>query len=154
MKTNEKWTGCTVQVREYNGYDDSDFFATYWNGESFVEDLCGTTRFAFPCLADVDAAPEIIELWRAEQAIRRAAAAAIAAEKEAANPTTGKRVRVLEGRKYKGMEGVIFWRGANKFRTYYRNGYNDPDALHNQNIGVKTDDGQKIFVPATYVVVI
>lgn len=150
----EKWTGCTVQVREYNGYDDSDFFATYWDGENFREEMCGTTRFAFPCSATIDATPEIMALWRAEQAVRRAAAAAIAAEKEAANPTKGKRVRVLEGKKYKGLEGVIFWRGTNPFRTYCLNGYNDPAALCNQNIGIKADNGQTFFVPATYVVVI
>lgn len=150
----EPWTGTCVKVREHNGYDDSDWIATYYDGEKFVEALCGSTRFAFPVSATVDATPEIFELWRIE-CERRKEAARIEREKaEAENPTVGKRVEVVKGRKYKGLVGEIFWRGVNQFRTYYKNGYNDPDRLYNQTVGVKTEDGTKFFVPADYVAVI
>lgn len=150
----EAWTGRTVKVREYNGYDDSDFYATYWDGEKFVEELCGTTRFAFPCSATVDATPEIMLLWKKECEKQAAIEREEMLKKMAADPTVGKRVSVVSGKKYKGLEGVVFWRGANQYRTYYRNGYNRPEDLHNQVLGIKKDDGTKFFIPATYVEVI
>lgn len=145
------WTGCTVYVRERNGYDDSDWYATYWNGEKFVEDLCGTTRCAFPVSASIDAPNEIMEMWEKELKRRAEIRRLEYAEKIKNDPTVGKIVVVIGGRKYKGMTGKIFWRGANKFRTYYRNGYNQPE--NNQILGIENGN-DKFFIPMEYVKVI
>ncbi len=57
--------GMVVAEREMNGYDDSDFYATYWNGEKFVEEMVGTTRcWSYPCGSEVDAGPELMEKYR------------------------------------------------------------------------------------------
>ena len=34
-----------VSWYERNGYDDSDFGAVYWNGETFVSEIVGSTRY-------------------------------------------------------------------------------------------------------------
>lgn len=152
MKTEKfPWTGCTVYVREHNGYDDSDWYCTYWNGEKFVEDLCGTTRYGFPISAHVDADEEIITLWQKELERRAEIRRIEIAERIKNDPTVGKTVVVIRGRKYKGLTGQIFWRGANQFRTYYRNGYNQPE--NNQVLGIKNGD-TKFFVPMEYVKVV
>lgn len=151
MRT-EAWTGMTVAVREKNGYDDSDWIATYWDGEKFVEDLCGTTRFAFPLSAHVDAPAEIMELWVIECKRRADEAKKIRLEKIANDPTVGKRVEIVKGRKHVGKIGIIYWRGYNKFKTYYKNGYNQPE--NNQILAVRTDSNEQFFVPMEYAQVI
>ena len=61
--------GKTLSVREMNGYDDSDFYASYWDEESqsIKEIMYATTRFwTYPANAVIDATPDIIEkakLW-------------------------------------------------------------------------------------------
>lgn len=71
--------GCVLSEREHNGYDDSDFYATYWDRK---EEKVKTVMFATTrggCGAayatSVDATDEIIELaavYRKEQNRRRA----------------------------------------------------------------------------------
>ena len=150
----EAWTGKTVKLSERNGYDDSDFYVTYWNGEKFVEELYGTTRYSFMCEASIDAPEDIKILWRSECESRRNRQLELEKAKEALNPTVGKRVKVIGGKKYKNIEGIIFWRGINKFKTFYKNGYSDPESLYNQVVGVKMDTSEKFFISADQVVVI
>lgn len=62
--------GCVISLRERNGYDDSDFFATYWDEESqsFQEIEYATTRgWSYPNNATVDATPEVLARWEAHQ---------------------------------------------------------------------------------------
>src|SRR5262245_9977840 len=73
--------GCVVALREMNGYDDSDFYATYYDAEkgTFEEVMYGTTRgWSYPNGAAVDAIPEIVALYEAhiEAAHRRSRATA------------------------------------------------------------------------------
>jgi hypothetical protein len=148
----EAWHGMTVAIREENGYNDSDWIATYWDGEKFVEDLCGTTRFAFPISACIDAPENIMKLWTAERKRRADEHHRRVLEQIANDPTPGKRVEIVGGKKYKGKIGVIYWRGFNKFKTYYKNGYNQPE--NNQILAVSTDLGEQFFVPMEYARVI
>jgi hypothetical protein len=58
--------GMVVSEREMNGYDDSDFYATYWDGEKFVETMVGTTRgWSYPCGSNIDAGPELMAQYEA-----------------------------------------------------------------------------------------
>lgn len=65
--------GMVVAEREMNGYHDSDFFATFWDGEKFVEVMVGTTRgWSYPCGSNIDASPELMEKYAQHlAAIRR-----------------------------------------------------------------------------------
>ena len=54
--------GSTISKTEKNGYHDSDFYATYWNGEKIVSIQYDTTRFGGYGSAFVDATDEVLEL--------------------------------------------------------------------------------------------
>ena len=57
------FTGCVLSLREYNGYSDSDFFATVWDEEQGCvrEIFDGTTRAYAPTkYHKADASPAII----------------------------------------------------------------------------------------------
>jgi hypothetical protein len=66
-------------------------------------------------------------------------------------PRVGDKIKVVGGRKHKGKEGVVFWRGNAK--TYGRRYGSDlqqvmSDALgHRARLGVKSADGEKFFLP-------
>ena len=151
--------GLCVAEREMNGYNDSDFYMTVYEPEtnSFKEIEFATTRgWSYPCLTSrVDASPEIMEKYKQYlEQLRKERIVAFEALK-AKNPTKGKTVKVIRGRKHKDKVGVIFWRGVNKFRTYYRNGYNRPESLFNQRLGIEDNNtGERFFVPADYAEVI
>ncbi len=62
--------GCVVSLREMNGYNDSDFYATYYDEatETFKQVCYGSTRgWCYPNGAAVDATEEIRALWEDEQ---------------------------------------------------------------------------------------
>lgn len=130
--------GCVVAVGEHNGYHDSDFYATVWNGETFVKIMYATTRApTYDNHAWVDASDELLEKYRAYLAkiarayadARNFRAAQDAAEEEARKArrearreegakeveateiAKGTVVTVLRG-KYKGACGTVFWLGA------------------------------------------
>lgn len=114
---------CLVE-REQNGYNDSDFFMTYWDEEKNepVTVMFATTRgWTYPCLASsVDATPDVVakyEAWKAKKAAeyrvqqRKAKATAkrelrnkllsIANEYQVSYP------RLLKLRKMTGFEGMV-----------------------------------------------
>ena len=117
--------GAVVSMREMNGYDDSDFYATYFNAESGeFEEVCyaSTRGWTYPCNAVVDATPEIKEAYAAyveakEEADRVKREAILAAV-----PTVGKKVEIVISKgKNKGLNGKVgevFWYGQNKFARY------------------------------------
>lgn len=153
----ETHRGLVLSTGEYNGYDDSDFYALVWNPEKKCaeRETYATTRgWTYPNGATVDATPEVIQAYKDWQKEQAESYAREQAEIEAKNPTKGKKVKVIGGRKHKGEEGIIFWRGANKFQTYYRAGYNRPEDRVNQRVGIITDNGEKFFTPLTQVEVI
>lgn len=151
-------TGLCVAEREKNGYNDSDFYMTVYvpESDSFQEICFASTRgWTYPCLASrVDAPPDIMVKYEKHLDECREARRRFFERQAAKNPTVGKTVRVIRGRKHKNKEGRIFWRGANQFRTYYHNGYNRPESLHNQRIGIETAKGERFFINADYVEVI
>jgi hypothetical protein len=71
-------------------------------------------------------------------------------------PKVGMRVTVVEGRKHKGKVGEIVWHGVDQFRgRQYGSPFQQSCAnimgTHGFRVGVRADDGEKFFVPATYV---
>lgn len=130
MKTTHK--GLVLDLGEYNGYDDSDFYAVVWNWEKNAPERIqyATTRgWSYPNGAKVDATPEVIaayakylETVREKERIRRA-------EIEKKTVRKGKTVKVVRGRKLPiGTVGLCFWTGATKF------GY---------SVGIETPEGRK-----------
>lgn len=155
MKETHK--GLVLSTGEMNGYDDSDFFAIVWNPEKKCSErvVYATTRgWTYPNGATVDASPEVEAEYKEYLDKQAKKYQKALEERNAQDPTTGKRVKVVGGRTHKGEEGRVFWRGTNQFRTYYRNGYNRPTDPRNQRVGIETDGGEKFFVPLTQVVVI
>ncbi len=137
----ETYAGAVLQTWEHNGYNDSDFYAAVWDeAEQRVKAVeWATTRWwTYNNSATVDATSEVMakaERWLAdliEQLLTRAD------EEQAADPVIGKEVRSTTTRgKNKGVVGLVRRRMANPYRTYYRNGYNDPEALANQRLAVE-----------------
>lgn len=108
--------GATVDMREMNGYDDSDFYATYWDAEQgkFVEVCYASTRgWTYPANAFIDATPEVAARYQAMLDEAHAAARRRADELEAKRPRKGRRCRITAKRGKAaalcGREGVIFW---------------------------------------------
>lgn len=104
--------GCVVELRERNGYHDSDFEALYWDEDSKAFRWCeyaSTRGWTYPAHAEIDATPEVRARWDAE--LERARQAAIARER--AIPKKGRIVEILPNNgKAKGLAGRtgrIFW---------------------------------------------
>ncbi|CAG9236916.1 conserved hypothetical protein [Paraburkholderia tropica] len=133
--------GLCLFEREYNGYDDSDFYMTYWDEQAGmpVEVMFGTTRGSCgPCMgSSVDATPEVkakYEVWcaereRAQYIARRAEKArqlraARATDRELAELSGGARAlrvrslrRIYGPEKFAGIERLLRTR---KFRSSFR----------------------------------
>lgn len=137
------YEGAVLTTRERNYRDDSDFYAVVW--DEAAQDLktveYATTRgWTYNNGATVDATPEVRKKaadalfpWALDLFFDREVA-------KLAKIEPGVRVRNKTARKApKGAEGVVFWKGPNKFRPYYR-GVN-PE----MRIGVRLDDGTKFF---------
>lgn len=160
----ESHVGLVLYTGERNYRDDSDFYAIVWNPATQKPETIeyATTRgWTYANSAKVDATPEVVAAYAAWQKAERALAEAAAAAREALEPRVGKVVRVVGGRGPNGFVGtwvgtvaVVYWRGANQFRTYYKNGFNDPSDKHNQRLGLKLPCGWKCFTALTNVEVI
>lgn len=104
-------TKICVSNREYNGYDDSDFYSTFWveGTEEFVEVMVGSTRFGGGrYYTDINATPEIKEMYSAWLSRE-------AAKREATIPRVGKQCTLKNARKYKNMIGKIVWIGKSNY---------------------------------------
>jgi len=142
------YQGAVLATRERSGHDDSDFYAVVWDEERGAVTTVeyASTRYGGGGSAEVDATLEVIEKarawWRAAKASDLEAAL-----RDVRSVRDGDEVRVVKGRKLPlGTVGRVFWRGANPFRTYYRNGYNRPESLDNQRVGVETAGGLRTFL--------
>jgi hypothetical protein len=161
------WVGCVTGLREMNGYDDSDFYASVWDDAAgcLREVMYATTRgWSYPNGAAVDATPEVlakVAAWReAEAAAYRAAEAAA----EAKFPSVGKTVKVVRGRKVAhGLVGEVFWVGKDKFKVARVRKYGNPMAealgFHKWDaaryrVGLRLADGSKVFTAASNVEVV
>lgn len=117
--------GKVVDTREYNGYDDSDFYAVVWTDVGPVNVFYATTRAACYGSATVDATPEVMAAYKAHLAEDAKKDAAVRAAREAATPAKGKTLKVVKGRKVpKGTVGTCIWVGAG-FRGAPRVGIKD-----------------------------
>lgn len=137
----EKTIGMVVSEREANYYDDSDFYATYWDKEtqSFVEIEWGTTRFA--CIGNgyyvtVDAPADLINYYHN---VRNAADIERDLYLKSVNVNVGDTVECTEGRKWKGKFGVVKFRGRNKY-----------DYGRSEIVGIKIEGVDKLVYRNVY----
>lgn len=151
------YVGATLHKYERNGRDDSDFYAIIWDGEKITQTEYASTRgWTYDNNAIVDATPEVIdaaEAWLANWLFERML---IEAKYAYSDPTIGKTAKSLmkSGSKVN-IQGIIKWRGANKFRRYYPGGYNKPTSLENQVVGLAVEGHDKlVFIDADKVEVL
>jgi len=142
------YVGRVLDIGEMNYRDDSDFYAIVLKDDGTIARVDdGTTRFAAPPTARVDATPEVqaqaevaLADYLFEQLKHEYAYKATRLEK-------GKRVVAVKGRKVPvGTEGTCIWLGWNPFRTRYANSYSAPrEGVNEDRIGVRLDDGETVF---------
>lgn len=112
-----KFVGAVLDTGEYNGRDDSDFYAVVWDGEKVCRVQYASTRFwTYPNSASIDATDEVKAL--ASAYLRRVALENFKANDEgrARAPAKDKILRVLSG-KHKGNEGRCV--GISERRSQY-----------------------------------
>jgi hypothetical protein len=133
------FTGCVLSTREYNGYSDSDFYATVWDEEQGCvrEIFNGTTRAYAPTkYHNADASPAIrakAMAWYVQNPQLRASAKA-GLEAKRSKVSVGDQVVVEAGRKLPlGTQGNVFWIGRDSF---------SPKSLR---VGLVLTDGSKVF---------
>ncbi len=154
------YVGCVLSLREMNGYDDSDFYATVWDfaeGRSKEIEYATTRGWTYENSARVDATEEVKRLYAEEQRLYREARLAAHEAELAKMPKPGQVVVVTKGRKLpKGTEGEVTWVGKDKFkearRARYRNQYADLLGFHyypdEYRVGLRLKDGTRVFVSA------
>lgn len=143
----ESFTGAVLDLRERNGYNDSDFYAIVWDAErgSLREIMYGTTRFwTYHNAAVIDAASDVIETamaWYRERWI----ASRIETERvRSLYPDKGKTVTVDKGRKHLGVTGVVQWIGVDQYRS--------TRWITRHRVGLKVDGQSKlVFVSMEHV---
>jgi hypothetical protein len=132
----ETYVGCVIELREVNGYDDSDFYARVWDDESqsIKRVEYATTRAAtYGNSAFVDLTPERKALVEAHCRKEREAQIAAKAAQDFATPTKGKIVEVIAGQKLPvGTKAVVGWYGADRFDRSRRYG----DRLTLNDVGI------------------
>lgn len=161
METTYK--GCVLSLREANGYDDSDFFATVWDhaANEPIEIEYGTTRgWTYPNNATVDATDDVKALYSAYREKCRIEAKADHDAELAKMPAIGKRVKIIGGRKVgKGTVAEVVWFGKDTFketaRKRYASGYENilPFKYYadEYRVGIRLNDGTRVFVSANHV---
>jgi hypothetical protein len=115
--------GLVLETREWNGLDDSDFYAVCWNpekGEVERVEYASTRGWTYPNSATVDATPEVRAAADAYYAKLAAARRAAEAERLARTPAKGKTLRVVKGRNVpRGTVGICIWYGEGRKYGYY-----------------------------------
>lgn len=113
------YVGAVLSLREMNGYDDSDFYASVWDeAEGRVKEVeyASTRGWTYLNGASIDATPEVRAKAAAWYAARRLEALKAEAAEKARTPAVGKLAKVVRGRKVaKGTEGTIIWVGEGKY---------------------------------------
>ncbi len=75
-------------------------------------------------------------------------------------PSPGKRVRVTDGKKHLGKEGLVTWHGLDRFVDAFRYASGAQATLremagrYGYRVGIKTDDGETFFIRADRVEVL
>lgn len=145
--------GLVLSTGEYNGYDDSDFYAVVWNEEAGHTErvtYASTRGWTYPNGAAVDATAEVQAKYAARCEQITAELRARRAAEQAATPAKGKRARTVRNVKGKsaieaGVTGTVFWVGQdNLAKSRY-------GAAPKLRVGFKADDGRKVFIAANAV---
>lgn len=140
--------GLCLFESENNGYHDSDFYMHYWDESeqrpksiqfASTRGYCGAAMGS-----SVDATPEVMakyNAWEKEQTrLKWERYETEKREREAKDPTFGKPIRVIRGRKVAiGTTGEVFWRGESQY---------------GERVGIRLADGSKVFTAITNVEVI
>jgi hypothetical protein len=115
--------GLVLSTGEYNGYDDSDFYAVVWNEEKGNTErvtYASTRGWTYPNGAAVDATDEVKAKYAARCEAITAELRAARDAREAAAPAKGKTVKTVRKVKGKyaveaGVTGTVFWVGEDRF---------------------------------------
>jgi hypothetical protein len=156
-----------LEDRERNYYDDSDFYAIFYDTEteSIRSEMYGTTRgpsprvapadeYIRPVPADIMEKARQIHFERVFDALKDRDRSEV---DEPSNAEKGELLELLSDGKWKdkknpdsdpiewkaGEKATVIWIGA--FGQFYRNGYNQP-GRENRRVGLKFADGRKVFV--------
>jgi len=129
--------GCVLAIGEHNYYDDSDFYAIVWDssiGQPRKIIYATTRAWSYPCVAVVDATPEIKATYSEWEANHKLVWDAYHKEVAAYVPEKGKLAKSITTKgKAKDLEGEIFWIGDSKF-----NG--------EKTVGIRDEDGRSAYV--------
>jgi len=144
----ETFKGAVLASWEENGYDDSDFMASVWDGEKIKIVTYASTRgwtYLNGCV--IDATLEVREAAAKYQNDRLRAVQVSAMNASERVASVGKTVKVTKGRKVpKGVIGEVFWVGADK---YAGNHYGTQ-----HRVGITTETGEKHFTAMSNVEVL
>ncbi|MGW9069251.1 hypothetical protein ACWGQT_07375 [Streptomyces yangpuensis] len=119
-----RFEGAVLRLRERNGYDDSDFYATVWNEEAqAVEEVYyATTRgWTYHNGAHIDATHDVIE-----KAVAHTAALLLADWERSYNERIEKGMTASTTVKGETLTGVIAWVGEAKAFTSWEARYGAP----------------------------
>ena len=148
--------GLVVGLREMNGYDDSDFYATVWNEEKGApeEIMYASTRgWTYPNGAAVDATDEVKAKYAAYTAKLAAAARAAAGGRRPPSPGQGQ-----EGPDDPERQGQERHRGrGDRHDLLGRRRQVRPELLRRApklRVGFDADDGRKVFIAGDAVEVV
>jgi len=164
------YIGRTLEDREENHYDDSDFYAIVWDDN----DNCpkridyGSTRYPSPTSCVVDATPETRAKYEAWHQARNEEWGKQKAIEDTNTPDFGKWVRVVKGRKVPiGTEGEVFYYERDKYTRIYGprcvviDGPLSPlpsialeGRKYGMRVGLRLKDGSRVFTSAENVEVI
>ena len=95
------------------------------------------------------------DVWGARKDRAWQALGTLMQDEASKTPHKGDRVVVTGGRKHKGKEGVVFWRGRDQFSRGGRYGDDMVRAFAEASgrydrLGIRTDDGEKFFTKLPY----
>lgn len=139
MKTTH--VGVVLSLGEYNGYDDSDFYAVVWDaekGEAKRVEYATTRGWTYPNNAWPDATPEVLAAYEAWRLVQIAKYNEQKRLEEIQRVRVGKDAEVVRGRKVPhGTRGRVFWMG--------NNGYG-------MSAGIETVQGARFFTALTNLV--
>ena len=141
----ETYQGCVLDTREYNGYNDSDFYAIVWDEEKQKLDRIeyATTRgWTYLNGAGIDATEEVREKARLEikkWAIGYMHKTDVLSSRKI---TTGKICKVFRGRKI--AKGSIV-RVIETFVSHFGAQWNRPKDDNTAVVEVKGSDGKRIW---------
>lgn len=140
------YQGLVLDLGEYNGRDDSDFYAVVWDRDNKCTkrvEYASTRGWTYPNGASVDATPEVLAEYEAYCKEKQAQIEAQRQQAEAQTPRKGKTLKVVKGRKVPiGTVGECIWTGPDSYRP------------NHTRVGIKDAAGTVHWTSADNVVVV